>query len=169
MRSEEQLCREFEQLVGRHRKLIKFLCLRASYGQELYFQDLMQECYLTLLKKMPELKAGTSELRERSWVFWCCRDAIARYRYQLKRFPGFLNEKLMADIGEVPGEVTQLTIDDLAACLDGIERRCFLLMAAGASDQEIERELGLKHSSLFQMRYTIKKKLQQYMDNENEA
>ena len=163
MHNEEQLCREFEQLVGRHGRLIKFLCLRASYGQEIYYKDLMQECYMMLLTKMPELKSDASEMRERAWVFWRCRDAIARYRYQLKCFPGFLNEELLVDIMKTPDEVTQLTIEDLAACLDGTERRCFLLMAGGASDEELEQELGLKHSSLLRMRHTIKKKLQQYI------
>ena len=70
MHNEEQLCREFEKLVGRHRKLIRFLCQGASYGQEIYYKDLMQECYVMLLKKMSELEPGTSELKERAWVFW---------------------------------------------------------------------------------------------------
>lgn len=168
MHNEEQLCREFEKLVGRHRKLIRFLCQGASYGQEIYYKDLMQECYVMLLKKMSELEPGTSELKERAWVFWRCRDAITRYRYQLKRVPGFYIEEMLADTREAPDEVTQLTIDDLAACLAGTERRCFLLMAAGTPEQEIERELGLKHSSFLRMRHLIKKKIQKYMENEND-
>ena len=70
----------------------------------------------------------------------------------------------VADTQPAPREVTRLTIDELAANLNGTERRCFLLMAEGADDKELERELGLKHRSVVQMRHNIKKKLQKYSE-----
>lgn len=159
---EEQICREFDQLIGRHRKLIEFLCVKASYGQDIYYLDLMQECYVALLEHLSERESGMSELRERSWVFWQCRAAIARYCRGVKRFPKLLRDDMLADAGVATHEVTQLTIDDLAACLDGTERRFFLLLAAGASNEELEQKLGLKHQSVIQMHHNVKKKLQQY-------
>lgn len=163
---EEHIRREFDQLIGRHRKLIEFLCLRASYGQEPYCLDLMQECYVALFEHLSGREPGMSELRERSWVFWQCRAAIARYRRGVKRFPKLLRDDLLADAGMATHEVTQLTIDELAACLDGTERRFFFLLAAGASYEELEQTLGLKHQSVIQMHSNVKKKLQQYISNE---
>ena len=53
MRDEEQLYKEFDQLIGRHRRLIRFLCQRASYGREAHCRDLIQECYVAMLKHLP--------------------------------------------------------------------------------------------------------------------
>ena len=69
--------REAERLVAKYGKLIRFLCLRASYGQDVYYCDLLQECYLMLINRLEERKPGMSELQEHAWVYWCCRDAIA--------------------------------------------------------------------------------------------
>ena len=154
---------ESEQLVARHGKLIRFLCLRASYGQDIYYRDLLQECYLMLISRMEERKPGMSELRERAWVYWCCRDAIARFRNNERRSPSRLPAGWLPATRVAPCEVTQNTIDDLASCLNGAERLCFLRMAAGVPDAEIEKEFGITHHHLLQLRHTIKKKLQQYI------
>ena len=163
MSNNEHLKKEFKQLIGRHRKLIEFLCQKASYGNEIYYFDLLQECYIKLLNGLPGKKAGISQPHERAWVFWQCRDAIARYRYQEKRFLQLLHDSMPPDTHVASDEVSQLTVDDLASCLGDTERRCFLLMADGRPDEEIEEELGLKHKSFIQMRHEIKKKLQQYL------
>ena len=163
MHDEEQIRREFDQLVGRHRKLIELLCLQASYGQEVYYRDFLQECYVSLLTYLSEHQDSMTELREQSWVFWQCRAAITRYRRSLNHFPKLLRDDVLSDTCLAPEEVSQLTVDDLVSCLDDTERRCFLLMAAGASNEEIEQQLGLKHRSVIQIRHNIKKKLQQYI------
>lgn len=164
MSDSEHLKKVYEQLVCRHRKLIEFLCQRASYGNETYYLDLLQECYMMLLRCLPNKKAGISQPHERAWVFWRCRDAIARYRYQEKRFLRLLRDSMSSDTSVAHSEVSQLTIDDLASCLSDAEQRCFHLMAAGASDKEIEQQLDLQHRSLIQMRHEIKKKLHKYLE-----
>lgn len=164
MHDEKQLRKDFDRLVGRHKRLIKFLCQRASYGQEAYCSDLMQECYLTLLNRMVDKEMGWSEQRERVWVYWQCRSAIDCYRRKQSFIAWLPLSNEMADTQPAPREVTRLTIDELAANLNGTERRCFLLMAEGADDKELERELGLKHRSVVQMRHNIKKKLQKYSE-----
>jgi RNA polymerase sigma factor (sigma-70 family) len=163
MLDEEHIKKAFDQLVGRHRKLIEFLCLKASYGQEVYYRDLLQECYLSLLKHLAERKDSMSELNEDAWVFWVCRAAITRYRRSLKLFPETLYTDFLADLRQAPDEVSQLTVDDCLSCLSGAERRCFLLMLDGASLEELQQQLGLKRRSVIQLRHNIKKKLQQYI------
>ena len=74
-----------------------------------------------------------------------------------------LPAELLPDTREAPSVVTQNIIDDLASCLKGTERLCFLRMANGLSDEEIEREFGISHHHLLQLRHTIKKKLEQYI------
>ena len=155
--------RDAERLVAKYGKLIRFLCLRASYGQDVYYCDLLQECYLMLINRLEERKPGMSELQEHAWVYWCCRDAIARFRNHAKRFPSVLPAELLPDTREAPSVVTQNIIDDLASCLKGTERLCFLRMANGLSDEEIEKEFGISHHHLLQLRHTIKKKLEQYI------
>ena len=155
--------KEYDQLIERHKKLINFLCLRASYGQKVHYSDLVQECYIELLKCLSERTADLSATPENIWVYWKCRSAITRYRRSVQQLPQMMHDVNEADSMVSDGAVTQLTVDDLAACLDGVERHCFLLMADGADDEELERELGIKHRSLIQLRHNIKKKLQQYL------
>ena len=161
MHNGEDIYREFDQLVGRHRKLIEFLCLRASHGQEIYYADLTQECYIALLNHLSERPPSTSEAHERAWVYWRCRSAITRYHRSIKNLHLHLDQTL-ADTLEAPSEVTSLTLDDLAACLNDTERRCFLLMAAGLDEEELARELRIKRRSVVQLRHNIKKKLQKH-------
>jgi len=167
MPNEEQLKKEFVELIGRHRKLIEFLCLRASYGQENYYRDFMQECYIKLLVAMSDRKSAMSEPHEKIWVYWQCRDAISRFRNGLKRFPKLLHDDLFADSLEASREVSQLTIDDLSVCLDDTERHCFFLMASALPDDEIEHEMELSHSDLLLMRHKIKKKIHHFLEHKN--
>lgn len=164
MRDEEQLYKEFDQLIGRHRKLIRFLCQRASYGREANCRDLIQECYVAMLKHQPGREPDQSGRREFWWVYWQCRSAIDCYCRKMQRIIEVPLNGEFADTRPAAGEVTRLTVDELAACLDGKERRFFLLMADGADDEELGQVLGLKHRSVVQMRHNIKKKLQKYIE-----
>lgn len=164
MRDEEQLYKEFDQLIGRHRRLIRFLCQRASYGREANCRDLIQECYVAMLKHLPGREPDQSGRREFWWVYWQCRSAIDCYRRKMQRIIEVPLNGEFADTRPAASEVTRLTVDELAACLDGKERIFFLLMADGADDEELGQVLGLKHRSVVQMRHNIKKKLQKYIE-----
>ena len=85
MRDEEQLYKEFDQLIGRHRRLIRFLCQRASYGREAHCRDLIQECYVAMLKHLPGREPRQSGRHELRWVYWQCRSAIDSYRRKMQR------------------------------------------------------------------------------------
>lgn len=164
MHEREQEYREFDLLVGRHGKFISFLCQRWSYGQKTCCHDLMQECYISLLEHLPERKADSPRQSELAWVYWRCRHAISHYR-QRQRTPATIAlTGELADSLAAGSEVTQMTVDELAACLSGKERRCFLLMADGFGDEEIEHMLELKHRSMIQMRHNIKEKIRKHIE-----
>ena len=155
-------CRELYKLMERHGKFVEFLCRWESYGREQWCADLMQECFLELMRRLPERDARWGEAHEKAWVYWRCRAVFVAYRRKQKRMGVVPISSELEEALTASSEVTRLTVDDLAACLDGPERQCFLLMAEGLSDEEIERRLGLKHRTLIQMRHNIKKKLHQY-------
>jgi len=159
MSGRKQIIKEYNQLVGRHKRLIEFMCQRASYGQDIYYYDMLQECYEEILTHMLEQR----KVSEGLWVYMQCRHAITRYRRSVKHIPQMLYNLAMVENEEAYLEVSQLTVDDFAACLNGAERRCFLLMASGATDEEIEQKLNIKHRTLIQMRSNIKKKLKKYI------
>ena len=164
MHAEEHFISEFKRLTNRHRDFIEQLCQRASYGQPVYCRELIQECYLELMEQMPGRKSDDSSGNERIWVYRRCRYAIKRYWRLAKHFPMLLPVDQLATNSQAPHEVSSLTIDDLAACLDGTEQKCFRLMADGTSDKEIERILQVKHHTLIQIRHEIKIKLKKYME-----
>ena len=166
MSYEEQLKKEFDRLVGQHINIIEKMCLRASYGQVVYYRDLMQECFVALLMHLPEKKAGMPLWEEKGWVYWKCRAAIKDYLSLFQRVAHEPITDILSDtLADAPA-VTRLTVDDLAACLDGVERRFFMLMADGADDKELESRLGLTHRTVVQMRHNIKKKIEQYIQQQ---
>ena len=161
---EKRLCHEFDLLVERRGKLIELLCQRASYGRRDYYSEMKQECYMEILAHLERRLAATErQMPEPQWVWGQCRSAISHYKRSLR----FRSTLPLGD-REPPGavvthEVTQLTVDELAACLRGAERRCFLLMADGADDAELMRQLRLKPDSLRQLKYNIRKTLYEYI------
>ena len=161
MHNDARIDKEDKLFLERHKWIIERLCLRASYGRDSHYCDMMQECYLTLLRRLPGRKKKMSEMLERAWVYWQCRSAIDCYRRKLR----CLTWVPLAEAEETAtasSERMTLVVEDIAAGLKGKERECFLLMAAGATDKELEQKLGLKHRSVVQMRHNIKKKIQEY-------
>lgn len=156
--------KELRQFEEKYRKLIAFLCQRASYGREICCREMIQECYLNLLQHMSELEPGMSPQREAAWVYRRCRNTISVFRRKIKddSFAPITDE--LVDTVPAMSEVTQLTVDELASCLQGPEKQLFLLMVDGADDEELERVLGVKHRTVVQMRHNIKKKLQKYIE-----
>lgn len=165
MDENEQLCREFDQLIARHRKFIDFLCKRASYGRPFHYQELMEECYVTLLKQLAVRTDGMSELHERAWVYWQCRRAITGYWRQIRRFLCELAGDAIGDESlAVTHEVTGLTLEELGAYLSPAERRLLALLAEGVPDDELASRLRVKEQTVAQMRHNIKKKIKKYME-----
>lgn len=165
MAGQEETYKEYDAMVERHRRFILVMCQRASYGREWLCRELLQECYVELLKRMPELaptRGGREELR---WVYGRCRVAITRYRRRVARWSELPLTAVLAESVAGGGEVNRLTVDELASCLDGAERRMFMMLSEGADDGEIARVLGLKRRTVVQMRHNIKKKLIKYIES----
>lgn len=162
MHDHGQLQREFDQLIHRHRKLVDFLCHTASYGQERYYRELLQDCYIALLEGLSR-RSPRPGLPGTTWVYWQCRGAITSYKRRLRKIAEVPLSDTMVDSLTATHEATDLTIDELASCLDGTERQAFRLMAQGISDEELAKALALSHRSVIQMRHNIKKKLEQYI------
>lgn len=158
---------DYDRLVERYRKFILFLCHRASYGRVEMSRELLQECYVELLQRLPELDAAVLPPREAAWVYVRCRVAIGRYQRRLARaatlpLPRDMEERLVsADESE-----SQFVVGDFAACLREPERRFFLLMAQGADDEELAQALGVKHRTVIQMKHNIKKKFKEFVYGE---
>ena len=165
MPDEEQLFIKYDQLIGRHKDFIEYMCKRASYGQVFYCREMVLECYLEVMNHMSEMKDGMSGWHEKLWIHGQCRHAITRCRRNMRHIPLLIPDDMLDMAPGAQPDVSQLTVEDFAACLNGAERRCFLLMVTGISDEELEQTLGLKHRSFIQLRHNIKKKLLEYIKN----
>ncbi|MBR1549422.1 MAG: hypothetical protein IJ634_02170 [Bacteroidales bacterium] len=164
----EQTYQEYDQFVVRYRKLILFLCQRASYGRTEMSKELMQECFLELLVRWPERKAGLAGLEERLWIYGRCHVAIDRYLRCLKRLVTVPFTEGLAASQEADNAMVRLVAEDFAATLGEAERRFFLLLAQGASDEELARLLGLKYRTVIQMKSNIKKKMKKFFYEDND-
>jgi len=164
MHNEKDIIGEFERLMTRRQQLVESLCFRASYGRFDYSRDLQQECYKELIHQLPQRMENPDGRSEKAWVYWCCRSAIGHYLRRLRFHTMLPLSDRVAEVGEATHEVTALTVDEMASCLSGVERRCFLLLAEGADDNELQRQLAVSHRSIVQMKSNIKKKLYEYLN-----
>lgn len=163
MDNEGHIQKEFDRLIGRHRKFIEFLCRRAAYGREHRASDLMQECYAALFNRLQERKQEMSEPHERVWVYWQCRGAITSYQRKERRFSRIIQNGDVPDILTVTHEVTRLTVDELSNSLTPTERCYFVFMVEGVSDEEIARRMEVQPHTVVQMRNKIKRKIMEYI------
>lgn len=155
--------REFNQLIERHGKLIMSICRVRSFGRAKVCRELMQECYVALIDHIEDLRRLPAE-RERGWVKSQCRGAISHYWRSLRRGQGEPIDEELAETLAAPREVTAGTFDELMVLLTAKEREFFTLVVEGASDEELSERLGVERKTVVQMRYRIKKKIKEYIE-----
>lgn len=163
MEEENIVNREFNLLIERHRMLISHLCIRAAWGRTRYVDRLVHECYVDIICHLAERLSAPGPQSEQAWVWGRCHNAISRFWRSRRMLPMLPLDDLEA-LGGVAGlDDMQLAAADFAATLHGTERRCFLLMAKGASDAELRQALHLTPGSLKQVKHRIKAALEAYI------
>jgi hypothetical protein len=131
--------------------------------------ELRQECYAELLLRLAERGTALEGTREKAWVYGRCRVAIDRYLRRLRLLATLPFPEAMEEMLAAPAETPQQVAADFSATLGEAVRRFFLLLAKGADDETLERTLGLKHRTVIQMKHNIKKKLKEYIyENERD-
>lgn len=158
----------FEQLVERHRGLIRKLCWwrllhkvagHSTSGDESLCDDLVQECYLAIWEHYDTLRPNVAKLQEVAWVVWQCRSVFSHR----DRKPGNVRiDDAMNDYVDeavrAPMDVAEI-LDELASLLTPDEQRLFALMRQDLSDLEIAERIHLKPRTVREKQRQIIEKL----------
>lgn len=158
----------FESLEKRHRNFIRKLCWFYVHGDEDYFRQLLQEAYVVIYDRLPQLHADASWLQERRWVFWRCREAHTLFNrtWASRCLPlgGAMADSLGNDTSD---EQHSETVDDLSVCLSERQKRLLDLYREGKSEEEIAAELHIKPASVRKAFRRMAEKMKEYNEQIN--
>ena len=151
----------FDNLVERHRWLIRRLCWRHSSGSVELCDELVHECYVSIWSHLASLREGSHTLQQTAWVIWQCRSVFShRYRTGNSILVGNASERFNewpADIVQ-PDETdpdtsdTRGLLEELATGLKPRERHLLSLIMDGYSLNEIAEMMAMKTEAVKKMK-----------------
>ena len=151
----------FDNLVERHRWLIRRLCWRHSSGSVDLCDELVHECYVSIWSHLASLRADSHTLQQTAWVIWQCRSVFShRYRTGNSILVGNASERFNewpADIVQ-PDETdsgisdTRELLYELSTGLTPRERQLLSLIIEGYSPGEIADITGTTPDAVKKMR-----------------
>ena len=151
--------KQFDDLVGRYRKLIRKLCWRHSSDSETRCDELVQDCYIAIWCHLPSLRPDANTFQLTAWIVWQCRSVFS-HRQRARQFDWIPIDERMLDTLAAPSDTyrQELAID-LADGLDPDEQRLLSLMLEGYGQREIAKQLGVSVEAAKKMRQRLTTKL----------
>lgn len=149
----------FEELIERHRGLIRKLCWWRSSGNESLCDDLVQECYLAMWEHLDSLRPVAVKQQETAWVSWQCRSVFSHHDRE-NSLPS-VDESHFANLPVPDASEVRDILDDLAQSLTLDEQHLFDLMRQDLTDLEIAEHLGLTPRTVREKQRKIIEKLRQ--------
>ena len=157
---------DFDNLMLRHKTLIRRLCWWHSGGEEHLCADLMQEVAIALWHYRHTLRPDATPQQERLWVKYHCRSVFSHRRRRRTIETETLGEQ--HDAAE-PVDGLRETIEDLAADLNPHEHELLELLLGGYSVAEIAEQMHIKAASVSQLRQRIVIKMRETYEKQNKT
>lgn len=150
---------QFDDLIGRYRKLIRKLCWRHSSGSERQCDELVQDCYISIWSHLPSLRPDAHPLQRTAWVVLQCRSVFSHRRRN--KPPDLLTiDEQLADTIAAPDDSNQRELfEAIVAYLSPSERRLLELMREGCNQKEIAEELAISVEAAKKKRQRLIKKI----------
>lgn len=150
---------KFHYLTDRYSKLIYRICWRHSSGDDELFQEMVQDCYVSIWFHLSSLKTETSRREILSWVSFRCRSALS-HRLRKKVFVWQPFDIDMVDsLPDTSSAENRELLESLAVDLNDTEKDTLMLILEGYSRQEIADRLGLSLESVKTIKKHIIKKM----------
>ena len=155
----------FSVLIERYHLLVRKLCWQCSRGDAVRCAELVQDCYVALWRRLPDLRADAGERQVRSWVAWRCRSALqhslGRRRHRWK--------PLDTVVDDYPDATEDLRdkVEELAVGLTDHEQRYLALLFEGYTHKEIAVMMNREIDSIYKMRLRILEKMRQNANIQN--
>ncbi len=144
----------FRQLLERHKRMIRRLCVLYSDGDEQLCRDLIQEAVAGMWLNFSVRQARMWSGAQGAWVYWQTRHFIfnaMRDWHLRERRAGCGGEKAKEE-GHVAEENL---VDELAADLQGRERQLLELLRQGYRYEEIAAKMGVSLATVKRVRASM--------------
>lgn len=160
----------YHELLRRHERLLRWLCLRRAYGDIDLADDYYQEVALTLWRLLPSLTAVMPPKQERAFVKTTARNVLGHCSRKNPPDLLMLQAEMITAFGRVDdgdAENEQL-LNAFADALPEGERLAVGLYRSGYSVAEIARFLGITpDAASHRLRRAIEKMCQMYEKENN--
>lgn len=124
----QELFRRYTDLVLRHERMIRALCLRRSDNDD-EMQDLAQEVRIELWRRFAACGGGLGAWPEGLWVFWYTRAVVSHRRRRPHNELVMLDRHMVEDIAEeedaadrIVDELSEGLPPDLATLLEQLRQ-----------------------------------------------
>lgn len=159
--SDNLRCECFHALISRHGSLIHGFCRRRSSGIEFVFQELVQECHISIFRHLHTLCQDADIKQERAWVIWQCRNTHSHWKRR-RRFEWVpIDSQLSDTYPNQQEDVASEYLEELAGHLNERQRHTLALMRQGYSIKEIAEKLNIKSDSVKKQRHRLIEKMRQ--------
>ena len=144
----------FQQLMERHKRMIRRLCVLYSDGDEHLCRDLIQEAVAGMWLNFSVSQARMWSGARGAWVYWQTRhfvsNAVRDWRLRERRAGGSAEE------AEEQGEGADVAlVDELGADLQGRERQLLELLRQGYRYEEIAAKMDVSLATVKRMRASM--------------
>jgi len=161
--------RMFEELVDRHRWLIRRLCWRQSGYRRKVCDELVQDCYITIWVRLPMLQPGCDAQQEAAWIKWQCRHALSLHGRKRPANWIPIDEKMAETLAAPDGNALQEQIGELSPDLSAIEKKIVEMLLEGYENKDMAETLNISLAKLKRMRrITIEKMKEKYNNITNQ-
>lgn len=159
--SDNLRCECFHALISRHGSLIHSFCWRRSSGMVFVFQELVQECHISIFQHIHTLSQDADIKQERAWVIWQCRNTHSHWKRR-RQFEWFPIDNRLSDTYPLQQEGSVLEyLEELAEHLSERQRYTLSLFLQGYSIKEIAEKLNIKPDSVKKQRQRMIEKMRQ--------
>lgn len=163
---------DFDRLMLRHGKFVRWLCWIYSGGDETRMADLVQEVLLGLWQCRATLRPGANEMQERAWIRWHCRSVLQHLRRR-KQVDILTIEQSELEAMDVPEDVSETEkqrelLYSLAEGLTEHERTVLEMLMDNYSIEEIAKQLKIKAHSVSQLKLRILEKMREKAERKSE-
>ena len=150
---------QFAGLIERYHMLVRKLCWRYSNGDPVRCAELVQDCYIALWRRLPDLRPDAGERQRRSWVAWRCRSAL-QHSLGRRRHRWHPLDTVADNYADDTGEQRD-KVEELAVGLTDREQRYLSLLLDGYTHKEIAALMDRELDTIDKMRLRIMEKMRQ--------
>ena len=156
----------FRELLSRHERMLRWMCLRRAYADIELADDYFQEVSLVLWQEIPTLTPDLPPRQERAYVKKVARFALSHCSRKNRHNLQHLEPEMIIALDQLDKENEQF-LNDLVDALPESDRLVVGLYRAGYEAPDIARFLGTSTNAVSQRYRRAVAKMKAIVEKEN--